>query len=108
MGTGVSISIHDLATRLATLLGRADLPPDVTGSFRAGDIRHCWADVSKARDLLGFSATAERDAELGRLAEWVVGQTPVDRTAAAFAELAARGLIRPTTASAAAPPPGRR
>jgi dTDP-L-rhamnose 4-epimerase len=100
VGTGVSISIHDLATRLASLLGHADLPPDVTGSFRAGDIRHCWADVSRARTLLGFTATADRDAELRRLAEWVLEQTPADRTEVAFAELAARGLIRPTSASA--------
>jgi dTDP-L-rhamnose 4-epimerase len=89
-----------LATRLATLLDRAGVQPDVTGSFRAGDIRHCWADVSRARTLLGFTATADRDAELRRLAAWVVEQTPVDRTEAAFAELAARGLIRPASASA--------
>jgi len=94
VGTGESITVHDLARRLAVLLGR-DAEPEVTGSFRAGDIRHCWADVTRADELLGFHATADRDAELRRLAEWVVEQTPVDRTAAAFAELSARGLIRP-------------
>jgi dTDP-L-rhamnose 4-epimerase len=94
VGTGESMAIVDLARQLATLLGR-DIEPEVTGSFRAGDIRHCWADVSRARDLLGFVATADRDLELRRLAEWVLGQAPVDRTAGAFAELLARGLIRP-------------
>jgi dTDP-L-rhamnose 4-epimerase len=106
VGTGTSITVRDLALRLAALLGRADLQPDLTGSFRAGDIRHCWADVARARDVLGFTATADREAELRRLAEWVSEQCPVDRTAAAFAELATRGLIRPANASAS--PTGRR
>ncbi len=105
VGTGASITILDLARRLAALLGR-DVEPQVTDSFRAGDVRHCWADVSRARDLLGFAATADRDAELQRLATWVLDQAPVDRTAAAHAELQARGLIRPATPLAS--PPGRR
>jgi dTDP-L-rhamnose 4-epimerase len=99
VGTGASITILDLARRLAELLGR-DVEPQVTQRFRAGDVRHCWADVSLARDLLGFAATADRDIELQRLAAWVLGQTPVDRTAAAHAELQVRGLIRPATPSA--------
>lgn len=94
VGTGVSLTVFELAARLAALLGRADVVPDVTGSFRAGDIRHCWADVSRAQELLGFTARADRDAELRLLAEWVMQQTPVDRTSAANAELVARGLIR--------------
>jgi dTDP-L-rhamnose 4-epimerase len=102
VGTGSSLTILELATRLGALLGR-DVAPRLTGSFRAGDIRHCWADVSRARELLGFTATADRDAALQDLAAWVCTQTPVDRTAAAHAELEARGLIR-----ASASPLGRR
>jgi len=102
VGTGESLTVGELATRLAALLGR-DIEPQMTGSYRAGDIRHCWADVRAARGLLGFSATADRATELGALAEWVLQQSPVDRTAAAFDELSARGLIRAT-----ALPTGRR
>jgi hypothetical protein len=54
--------------------------------------------VSRARDLLGFTAAADRGVELRHLAEWVLEQAPVDRTATAFAELSARGLIRPAAA----------
>lgn len=98
VGTGASLTVLDLATALASLLRRdVDVTPQVTGSFRAGDIRHCWADVSRARDLLGFVATADRDVELQQLAAWVSTQAPVDRTAAANAELWTRGLIRTTT-----------
>jgi dTDP-L-rhamnose 4-epimerase len=106
VGTGDSMTIADLARRLAALLGR-DAQPDVTGSFRVGDIRHCWAGVTRARALLGFTATADRDSELRNLAEWVLDQAPVDRTAAALAELQARGLVR-AAVSATVSPPGRR
>lgn len=97
VGTGDSMTILDLARQLAALLGH-DVEPDVTGSFRAGDIRHCWADVARARELLGFAATADRDAALRQLASWVLDQAPVDRTATALAELTARGLVSAVSA----------
>ena len=46
--------IADIGRALATLTGREDLPPRVTGQFRRGDVRHCTADVSRARRCLGF------------------------------------------------------
>ena len=93
VGTGTSITVRELAETLANDLG-VDIAPAVTGRYRAGDIRHCWADMSKAERLLGFRARADRPAKLRELAEWVAGESPVDRTDAAGAELAARGLIR--------------
>lgn len=94
VGTGRSISVRDLAGSLMRHLGRDELVPDVTGEYRAGDIRHCWADVRKARELLAFEARADREARLRELAEWVARETPIDRTEDATAELRARGLVR--------------
>jgi dTDP-L-rhamnose 4-epimerase len=93
IGTGVSLTVRELAVTLAAELG-VDLEPEITQSFRAGDIRHCFADVSRGRRLLGFEARADRAAELRALARWVATQSPVDRTGAAFAALRHRGLIR--------------
>jgi dTDP-L-rhamnose 4-epimerase len=93
IGTGVSITVAELARTLAREL-RPQLEPEVTGRYRAGDIRHCWADVSLARQVLGFTAERDRDQALRDLAAWVANEHPVDRTEAANAELAARGLIR--------------
>ncbi|HVS42629.1 MAG TPA: NAD-dependent epimerase/dehydratase family protein [Candidatus Dormibacteraeota bacterium] len=93
VGTGVSITVRELALVLAAELG-VDLEPEVTRRFRAGDIRHCVADVRRARDLLGFEARAVRSEALRDLARWVAGETPVDRTVAAVAALRERGLIR--------------
>lgn len=94
VGTGSSISVRELAVTLARRLGRDDLEPDVSGEYRAGDVRHCWADPGKARDLLGFRSQACRDTALGELATWVAAEKPTDRTEAALAELRTRGLVR--------------
>lgn len=93
IGTGTSATVASLALTLAAAIAPG-LKPEITRRWRAGDIRHCWAETTRARELLGFVADTDRAVALGRLAEWVATQTPVDRTEAALAELAARGLIR--------------
>jgi dTDP-L-rhamnose 4-epimerase len=92
VATGRGVTIAELAFRVAGALG-SDLAPEVTGEFRAGDIRHCVADTSRARDALGFEATVALEEGLPELAEWVAGQTPVDRGDEALADLRARGLV---------------
>jgi dTDP-L-rhamnose 4-epimerase len=94
IGTGTSLTIRELAGTLAHELGRDDLAPEISGEYRAGDIRHCWADLTRARELLGFRPLVRREAALGELATWVAGERPADRTEAAIAELRMRGLVR--------------
>jgi dTDP-L-rhamnose 4-epimerase len=64
----------------------------VTGKYRVGDIRHCFADVSLAKELLGYEPQVDLDAGLTELAEWLEGQVAVDSVDAAAKELASRGL----------------
>jgi len=64
------------------------------GQYRAGDIRHCFADATRAQELLGFEAKVEFDAGTAELAEWLRDQEAVDRVDDATRELAARGLTR--------------
>src|SRR5262249_16686877 len=54
LGTGVSSSVLDVARELARGLGKEHLEPEVVNRFRAGDIRHCFSDISLARETLGF------------------------------------------------------
>jgi dTDP-L-rhamnose 4-epimerase len=70
------------------------IEPETTGSFRVGDIRHCFADVSLARELLGFEPQVELEDGMRELAGWLATQSPEDRVDAAQAELARRGLAR--------------
>lgn len=92
IGSGRDISIAEVATTMANALGIDDLEPEITGSFRAGDIRHCFADISLARDLLGYRPQVSLEQGMAELVEWMQGQTAVDRVDKAVAELAARGL----------------
>jgi dTDP-L-rhamnose 4-epimerase len=91
IGSGSSVSVTEIADKLAVQLGK-EIEPELTGKARAGDIRHCFADVSLARELLGFEARIELGDGMAELAEWLEGQVAVDHVDAATHELAARGL----------------
>jgi dTDP-L-rhamnose 4-epimerase len=93
VGSGRSVTVRELAQRLAAVLG-SPVEPELTGTFRAGDIRHCFADISLARELLGFEPQVELEDGIAELARWLSGQTAEDRVDAARDELARRGLTR--------------
>jgi dTDP-L-rhamnose 4-epimerase len=93
IGTGRPVPVLEVARTLARALGRP-IEPEVAGRYRAGDIRHCYADIARARRLLGFEPEVAFEAGMGGLAAWVAGQAAEDRWAEAAAELERRGLTR--------------
>ena len=93
LGTGHPVSVNEVAELLQRSLGK-DVSAEHPGSFRAGDIRHCFADTTLARNLLGFEAEVRLEHGIRDLAEWVRHQTASDRVDEAAAELTARGLAR--------------
>ncbi len=92
VATGNRIRIVELAQTLAGLIA-PELEPEISGEFRAGDIRHCYASTEAARELLGFEAEVSLDDGLPELAAWVASQTVTDKADEALAELRARGLV---------------
>ena len=74
--TGRRIRISELASKLCALLA-PELEPEITGKFRAGDIRHCFADPALAERLLGFKAQVKIEDGLPELVRWVAAQTDV-------------------------------
>jgi dTDP-L-rhamnose 4-epimerase len=92
IGSGRAYTIREIATRLGKVLGRADLEPEVTGKYRVGDIRHCFADITAAKRELGYAPAVGLDEGLAELASWLEGQAALDRVGEARQELAARGL----------------
>jgi dTDP-L-rhamnose 4-epimerase len=92
VATGRQVRVAELAARLAEALG-VPLGPRITGEARAGDIRHCFADVRRARDLLGFEARLSLAEGLPELADWVASQHVDERGDTAVSELRARGLV---------------
>jgi dTDP-L-rhamnose 4-epimerase len=61
--------------------------------FRAGDIRHCVVDTSRARARSGWQAERRLEDGLRELIHWAAGEQPEDRTDRANAELRALRLI---------------
>lgn len=92
VGSGRQYTIAEVAQRMAGVLGKEYVQPEITGKYRVGDIRHCVADITRARATLGYEPRVMLEDGLTELAEWLEGQVAEDRVADASAELAARGL----------------
>lgn len=92
IGSGSAVSICEVAQKLARILGCEHLEPQMTGRYRAGDIRHCFADASLARRTLGYEPQVDFETGIADLAVWLKEQAPEDRVAEACAELSTRGL----------------
>jgi dTDP-L-rhamnose 4-epimerase len=91
VGSGEAITVGDVARELARALG-SDVSPEITGKYRAGDIRHCFADISAARKLLGYEPQVRFADGIQELVRWLGSQTAKDRAAEAVEQLAQYGL----------------
>jgi dTDP-L-rhamnose 4-epimerase len=92
IGSGRPYTVGEIAGRVARVLGKEDVTPLISGKYRIGDIRHCFADISLARKVLGYRPRVALEQGLEELAAWLEGRIALDRVAEASAELAARGL----------------
>jgi dTDP-L-rhamnose 4-epimerase len=92
IGSGESITIRDVAERVALALDK-DIEPKISGTFRVGDIRHCFPDISSARTLLGYSPAYSLDRGVKDLAGWLERQVATDRFHEMRQELTVRGLV---------------
>ena len=92
VGSGVPTSVSHLASTLLNVSG-FDVPVRVTGQYRLGDIRHCYADISLTAKYLGLSPRMSFEDGLRGFCKWAATQ-PIhdDRSAQAEAELKERGL----------------
>ena len=94
LGTGRKLSIMDVGRAIARELGRPVDDFIVNNQYRAGDIRHCYADVSRAEKMLGFKASTVFEDGVSELCSWVGRQTATDMVDKATEELKKRGLAR--------------
>lgn len=93
LGTGTPTSVAEVATLLSRQLTGGEIQPQIANQFRAGDIRHCYADIGKARRLLGFEPRISLHDGIADLLAWVRNQTAEDRFAQVEKELAAKALV---------------
>ncbi len=92
IGSGNHYTIREIAETMGTVLGADHIEPVITGKYRVGDIRHCFADIGLAGQVLGYKARVSFEEGMEELAEWLSGQVAIDRVAQAGSELASRGL----------------
>ena len=91
VGTGRLTTILDISNILIKLYEVSGLKPKIVNSYRKGDIRHCYADVSRL-NTLGFRATVTLEQGMRDLLEWARGAEAKDRVRLADAQLRKRGL----------------
>jgi dTDP-L-rhamnose 4-epimerase len=91
VGSGEPISVREVASTLAQALG-TEIRPELTGKYRAGDIRHCFADIARAKQVLGYDPQVEFADGVRELVAWLREQQAEDRAAEAAQKLTVYGL----------------
>ena len=94
LGTGRKLSIMDVGKAIAKELEQPANNFIINNQYRAGDIRHCYADITKAQELLGFKASTVFENGVSELCKWVASQTATDMVDKATDELQKRGLTK--------------
>ncbi|HLV02651.1 MAG TPA: NAD-dependent epimerase/dehydratase family protein [Acidobacteriota bacterium] len=92
IGSGRPITILEVARLIGTLVSERQNEPLVTGQYRSGDIRHCFADVGRAQQVLGFRPRIPLEQGLVELAEWLQHQPASPQMELATEQLNKSGL----------------
>lgn len=92
LGSGEHFTVRAVAERIAAALDKEHIEPRIAQQYRVGDIRHCFADITLARRVLGYAPQIAFEEGVAELAEWLQGREAVAQSTDAGSELAARGL----------------
>jgi dTDP-L-rhamnose 4-epimerase len=93
IGSGHAYTIRQVAELLADAMGVPEIEPEIMRKARAGDIRNCFADISRARELLGFEPEHRLEESVSEFVAWVRGAPAIDRSAEMKRHLEERGLV---------------
>jgi dTDP-L-rhamnose 4-epimerase len=92
IGSGKPISIKEVAVTLAGLLHRS-VPPLISGKWRKGDVRHCFADIHLAKKLLRWEPKMTLEKGFTELIAWSEKQQALDLFEQAEKELRNKSLL---------------
>lgn len=94
IGTGVAIDVLTVAKTLIDKYG-IDVPLTISGNYRLGDIRHNYADISLAKQILGFKPKWTFDQGIGAFVNWVNSQdVHKDKYDSSIKEMKLKGLYK--------------
>lgn len=92
VGAGRQITIKEIAEKIAKL-NNSGIKPNITEKFRKGDVRHCFADITKVKSKLGFEPKVSFEEGMLELMEWSKNQEATDKSELATHELREHGLV---------------
>jgi dTDP-L-rhamnose 4-epimerase len=92
VGSGKIITIKSIAEKLSKLYN-VDIKPKITNQFRKGDVRHCFADISKIRSKLGYDPKISFEEGMKELITWSSDQQAFDKFDQSVEELKKKGLL---------------
>lgn len=91
VGTGWPLTVLSIAEALIKSLS-SSVDMNIVKKYREGDIRHCYADISKIRDRLGFQPKVKFEKGISEFVGWVRGEEASDQFEKSRRELEERGL----------------
>ncbi len=92
ISSGRAIAIKDVSSMLARLLHK-NIKPQITGRFRKGDVRHCFADIRLAKRLLNWQPRVSLNQGFFELIKWSEKEESVDLFDQAEKELRDKSLV---------------
>ena len=93
LGRGEGVKIKDISSILQTLVKR-EVGEEITGRYRKGDVRHCFADITKLKEKLGFTPKITLEEGMEELLPWMEKEKVRDYFAHALKEMEERGLVK--------------
>jgi len=94
VGSGEATTVKEVADSLKKFYN-SDINISISGKYRLGDIRHNYADLTKAKNLLGFSPKYDFQEGIFEFVKWVKNQEiKEDKYDKSIAELKSKGLIK--------------
>lgn len=92
VGSGAPIEIAEIA-RVVSKLCNAGIEPQITNKFRKGDVRHCFADISKIKSVLNFEPKVSFEDGIIELIGWAEEADSEDLVEKALDELKHKNLV---------------
>jgi dTDP-L-rhamnose 4-epimerase len=94
VGSGVPTTVQEVAEKLKTFY-ESDIDISISGKFRIGDIRHNYADLTKIKNMLGFTPKYNFQKGISEFVSWVKTQEVMeDRYEQSAQKLKQKGLMK--------------
>lgn len=92
VGSGQPVTVLDVVNLITRRL-EAHETPEIVNRYRAGDIRHCFSELSRIRTELGYQPQVSLEQGIGDLIPWIQSQQSSDRVRTAVSDLEHRVLM---------------